>query len=224
VGAALPEEQAASSARFLLLDELPVAVVISGYALLYSGELANLRLDAGLVKGDICSGWRSDGTMMVSLRSTGKMPVPMGPPAPRLEPADDPLAWHAVPDLPPGAMRRRRLVEVTAGDPHAVYAMFRDTHVDETGAETVLHEYSLNASLDPTSLVLDHTVARPRVLPWSECPEAAASVSRLDGQPAPDLRRFVTREMRGTSTCTHLNDLMRSLGDLAALAAELDRG
>ena len=34
-------------------------------------------------------------------------------------------------------------------------------------------------------------------------------------------RRYVGREFRGTSTCTHLNDLLRSLADLSALLALL---
>jgi hypothetical protein len=221
VNAAVPDEREAASALFLLLDDLPVAVIISGYALLYSGTLGEMRVDDGMVKSDICSGWRSDGTMMVALRATGRLPVPVGPVAPHLEPDDDPLAWHAIPDLPPGAMRRRRLVEVTAGDPHTVFAMFRDTHVDQAGDETVLHEYSFTAELDPTTLVLSHSQAVPRVLPWSECPAAAASASRLDGQVATDLRPYVARQLRGITTCTHLNDLMRSLGDLGALTAAL---
>jgi hypothetical protein len=162
--------------------------------------------------------------MLVSLRTSGQMPVPIGPAASRLEPADDPMAWHPVPDLPPGAMRRRRLVEVVAGRPHEVYAMFRDTHVDAAGAETVLHEYELTATLDPESLALAGCRARPRVLPWVECPDAAASATRLDGLAVGDLRRFVARELRGTSTCTHLNDLLRSLGHLGPLVAGLPGG
>jgi hypothetical protein len=221
VDRAVPDERDRATPLYLLLDELPVAVVISGYALLYSGELDRQRVDAAQLKADVCAGWRSDGTMMVSLRTEGRMPVPVGPVATRLEPADDPLAWHAIGPLATGAMRRRRLVEVTAGDPAAVYAMFRDTHVDNAGSETVLHEYSFTAALDRCSLVLSQCEARPRVLPWVECPAAAPSATRLDGQRASDLRRLVGREFRGTTTCTHLNDLLRSLGDVGALAALL---
>jgi hypothetical protein len=118
-------------------------------------------------------------------------------------------------------MRRRRLVEVSDGSPCSVYAMFRDTHVDSSNAETVLHEYEVTAELDPDTVVLSRCQAQPRVLPWSECPEAAASATRLDGRLASDVRRLVARELRGTTTCTHLNDLLRSLGDLGVLAAVL---
>ena len=36
-----------------------------------------------------------------------------------------------------------------------------------------------------------------------------------------DLRDLVRREFHGTSTCTHLNDELRSLGDAHALVALL---
>lgn len=224
VDRALPDDREASTPLYLLLDELPVAVVISGYALLYSGVLAVPRVNVEHVKADVCSGWRSDGTMMVALRSEGRLPVPVGPAAPALESADDPLAWHAIGPLAAGAMRRRRLLDVTVGDPLDVRSMFRDTHVDGNGVETVLHEYSLTAKLDPRSLVLSGCEARPRVLPWIECPAAAASASRLDGHHVSDIRRLVAREFRGTSICTHLNDLLRSLADLGRLASLLPGG
>jgi hypothetical protein len=99
--------------------------------------------------------------------------------------------------------------------------MFRDTHVDPDGRETVLHEYSLTASLDPDSLALSGAEARPRVLPWTECPSAAASAQRLDGHRVSELRELVGREFRGTTTCTHLNDLLRSLAVLEGLTALL---
>jgi hypothetical protein len=221
---AMPDHRDAATPLYLLLDELPVAALISGYALLYRGDLTGERLAAGEIKADVCAGWRSDGTMVVSLRTKGRMPVPIGPPTTRLEPADDPSAWHEIGPLALGAMRRRRLVEVTAADPPAVYAMFRDTHVEPSGVETVLHEYSLSAHIDPESLTISHCQARPRVLPWVECPAAAASASRLDGHTVGDVRAMVGRQFRGTTTCTHLNDLLRSLGDLGALVTVLRSG
>ena len=64
--------------------------------------------------------------------------------------------------------------------------------------------------------------AVPRVLPFVECPVAAASADRLVGQSIEATRDYVRRELRGTSTCTHLNDLLRSLGDVGTLASTLD--
>jgi hypothetical protein len=222
VGRALPDERDAASPLHLLLDDLPVAALISGYALLYSGRV-EARPDSLGPQADICAGWQAGGTMMVALRTDGRLPVPLGPPANSLVPDDDPRAWHTLPPLPPGAMRRQRLVEVAAGDPGdpraplGVWAMFRDSHVDEGGEATVLHEYSLTAELDPSSLVVTRCEARPQVLPWPECPLAAASAERLVGRLVGELPDLVRAEFRGTTTCTHLNDLLRSLGGLAAL-------
>ncbi len=221
VGAALPEERAKSSPLHLLLDELPIAAVISGYALLYRGAIDFQQNNAAAVQADICSGWRSDGTMMVSLRSEGRMPIPVGPLANRLESDQDPIGWHQIGPLASGAMRRRRLVELTEGDPHTVFAMFRDTHVDTHGVETVLHEYSFVSDLEPGTLTFRRGQAKPHVLPWVECPAAAASAARLDGHQPESLRALIGRDFRGTSTCTHLNDLLRSLADLGALASRL---
>jgi hypothetical protein len=219
---------AAGDPLHLLLDDLPVAALISGYVTLYRGDRPHDRVHpdppgeppvqaaAAMVKEDICSGWRHDGTMMVELRSGGGFPAPVGPPAPRLTTAD-PIGWHQIDDLPPNSMRRRRLVDVVWGEPLAVHAMFRDTHTGPDGVETVLHEYTVEATVDPLTLRVLGCRATPRSLPWPECPAAAASALRLEGQSVGELRSFVQHELRGISTCTHLNDLLRSLGEVARL-------
>jgi hypothetical protein len=98
--------------------------------------------------------------------------------------------------------------------------MFRDTHVDPDGVETVLHEYSIEATVDE-ELRFTSIEAAPRVLPWIECPWAAPSATRLCGQPVHGLRRLVRDNFHGVETCTHLNDMLRSLADIAPLAARL---
>jgi len=226
---------AARSPLYLLLDDLPVVALISGYAMVYrigqsgSGQSGlgqsggNLGGSPGanqspMLKGDVCAGWRSDGTMMVALRSGQGMPVSIGPAAPSLLDPEDPIGWHHIEEMAVPSMRRRRLIDVTSGDPLTVQAMFRDSHRAEDGLETVLHEYSVEASVDPeTSEVLD-CQATPRSLPWTECPEAADSAERLAGQRVESLRSFVRENLTGTTTCTHLNDLLRSLTDVAALS------
>ena len=223
VGRALPDEVAASTPLALLLDDLPVAAIISGYAYLYSDSLPKNSEGAG-VKADICSGWRTDGTMLVSFRERGAIPIPVGPPATRVESADDSLGWHEIGPLGVGAMRRRRLVDVSPGvtaDELLVQAMFRDTYVDLAGNESVLHEYTVTATVATDDLIVRTCDAIPRVLPWVECPVAAASAWKLIGHPISHIRTLVRTDLRGTSTCTHLNDLLRSLGDVGVLAAAM---
>jgi hypothetical protein len=60
-------------------------------------------------------------------------------------------------------------------------------------------------------------VATPRVLPWIECPGAATTAGRLVGRPVAGLRGLVRDELVGTSTCTHLNDLLASLSQVDQL-------
>jgi hypothetical protein len=199
----------------LLLCELPVATLLSGYGFLYTGQFATPLSDtfiAGLPV-DICAGWTRSGAMMVSVRDERTIPTPAGP----LAPLDDPGDWHEMPPLAPGSMRRQRLIERHGDD---VWAMFRDTYARPDGSLSVLHEYSLEANLEPTpdgrSRVCS-CVATPRVLPWLECPGAAASAARIAGHPVPALRALVKDDLVGTSTCTHLNDLLASLAQADAL-------
>jgi len=156
----------------------------------------------------------------------GLPPVVTGPPAPDLDEIDDPWAWHAFPGpLPLRAMRRRRRIDVMPGDvtpggaaTWSVDAHFRDSYVDEEG-ETVVHEYTLVALVDAETAVVRHATATPRVLPWFECPEAAASAGRLAGRSLASLRAGVRAEFLGASTCTHLNDMLRALADVGELGA-----
>jgi Protein of unknown function (DUF2889) len=83
--------------------------------------------------------------------------------------------------------------------------------------ETIIHEYTLAAEVDTNTGVIAESVATPRVLPWQECPGAVASAQRIAGMTLSDLHFRVRQELSGTSTCTHLNDLLRSVADVAAL-------
>jgi hypothetical protein len=211
--AALPDEATGQTPLYLLLDDLPVAVLIAGYADMYTGPMVSPP--PGSMPADICSGWRRDGTMMRALDEDGALPLPVGPPAPVLD--SGPPDWHEIPPLAEGAMRRRRLVDVCGSE---VRAMFRDTHLGPDGVERVLHEYQLEATVEGG--VFTECVALPRTLPWPECPHAAASADRLVGVGVEAARDLVRTELRGLGTCTHLNDLLRSLADVAGLAASLD--
>ncbi|MCU1612712.1 MAG: hypothetical protein JWO98_252 [Frankiales bacterium] len=221
---ALPDEPSGAGPLHVLLDDVPGAVIISGYAWAVEPSAGRPPLTRE-PPADVCSGWRSDGTMMTGLRAQGSMPRLAGPPAPALVRADDPLAWHELPPLGPREMRRLRRTDVGLDPTHpgilVVDAMFRDSYVDSDGDESVVHEYGLAARIDRDALTVLRVVADPRVLPWQECPVAGASAGRVVGQRLPGLRTHVRNELIGTSTCTHLNDLLRSLDDVAVLARAL---
>jgi hypothetical protein len=95
--------------------------------------------------------------------------------------------------------------------------MFRDTWMDLEGREEVLHEYAVEATLDPSGERIHTISADPRVLPFGECPAAAGFIPKLDGLAVAGLRRSVRETLVSTESCTHLSDLLRALGAVTYL-------
>jgi hypothetical protein len=222
-----PALSTADTLLYQLLDDFPVVTLISGHALLATLPPGRRRPALpgrpGLTP-DLCAGFVTGGTIMNGIDADGRPPVVTGPDAPPLGDDADPDAWHATAPLPPGTMRRARRIDVrlvpgaaadTAVTAATVDAMFRDGYVLPDGTETVIHEYTLTARVADGAVTT--CAARPRVLPWTECPAAAASAERLAGQPLHTLRSHVRAKFTGTSTCTHLNDMLRALADVPAL-------
>ena len=81
----------------------------------------------------------------------------------------------------------------------------------------MVHEYTVAGRLDAVARCVTDIVTQPRVLPWVECPAAVGSATRVIGVPLGELRHQVRTELTGVSTCTHLNDTLRSLADLGHL-------
>ena len=203
----------------LLVDDFPVTTLVSGHAF-GAGIPAERRLPITTGRTHLipnqCAGFADDATIMTEVHRTGRAPLVTGPAAlPLVD--DDPWAWHPTAPLPPHGMRRWRRLDIRPGEPIAVDVLFRDSYVRPDGLETVIHEYTVAVTVDAASSTVRSCVATPRVLPWTECPAAAASAGRLAGVPLAGLRQYVRQNFGGTSTCTHLNDTLRSLEDVAAL-------
>lgn len=213
--------------RYQLLDDLPTVLLVSGYAIGAGGAAfprsgSDLKV---LQHPDLCAGWAVGGTILNEMEELGYAPVVTGPPAPDLDGGDDPLAWHeGVAPLPPHGMRRRRCLDIwREEDLVLVECLFRDSHFDTAGCETVVHEYTVHATVDPDTMRFDDCTADVGALPWLECPAAAASAQRLAGTTLDDLRSRVRGSFVGPSTCTHLNDTLRSLEDVPRLLDALPR-
>jgi hypothetical protein len=217
---AAPHLRAARDLRYTLLDDVPVATLISGHALSASGVLGDVAKSGYLPVADQCAGFATGGLLMNSFEA-GDPVIVTGPDAPDLDHGDDPLAWHPMTQLPPQAMRRRRRIDVfeEGAGRLGIDAMFRDSYVRTDGVETIIHEYTLKAVVDGGTGVIVESRATPRVLPWQECPGAVASGERITGMTLRELHFRVRQELFGTSTCTHLNDLLRSVADAEALIA-----
>jgi hypothetical protein len=220
IDAAVPEHRAAGSLLYQLLDDLPVATLVSGYALGAAGVRAPATTAKHRATPDLCAGWRTGGTIMVNIESAGSAPVVTGPGAPSLARPDDPLAWHHLDGLPTHGMRRARRLDVSRSPDGAlvVDSVFRDSYMCVDDVETVVHEYTVAGSVDADATTFVAAAATPRVLPWVECPAAAGSARRIAGRPLDELRGGVRSEFTGISTCTHLNDQLRSLADVGVLA------
>jgi hypothetical protein len=218
----VPGPQAQSLLR-QVLDDMPAAVLISGYGFMRLARRQGLH-PASLTPPDVldrmvdlCSGWRAGGAAVTSIEAGHGVPVQDCPPAPPW-PEDDPWAFHATGPLPPDAMRRRRCLDVSIGADGAVavWAMFRDSVGEPAGGEAVLHEYAVRVEVSRHGVVTA-VAAEPRVLPFAECPGAAAEVARIVGVPVSELSIAVPEKIVGTASCTHLNDLLRALGGVASL-------
>ena len=73
----VPQEREAQTPTYLLLDDLPVAALISGYADLYRRDPdapeSEARQRSQGVKADICAGWASDATMILEIERVGRI-------------------------------------------------------------------------------------------------------------------------------------------------------
>jgi hypothetical protein len=235
------EQGLVGRAVYQLLDDLPGTSLVAGYSPELNRRDADRAdgprdPDAGsgrpeasphlLALEGVCAGWQPGGAIVTSVLAVGHVPIRLGPEAPSLDRPDDPRAWHELPGpIPPHGMRRRRRIDVVPPPDGqgllTVDAMFRDSYLTADGVETVVHEYTFTADVDPRTGVVLAAEATPRALPFRECPEAGASAGRLAGDGFDDLRDRIRAEFVGPTTCTHLNDMLRALADVGTLAASV---
>jgi hypothetical protein len=216
---AMPGEGASCSVRAQLLDDLPAAILGSGRALRAAGIA--LARNGRAPPVDICAGWAAGGTLLAGLDEFGP-PFHDGPAAPDVLSQDDPLAWHAFEPLRLHGTRRARRLDVwQEGGRTWAECFFRDSHVDGEEVTKVVHEWGVRAELDPQTRTFRSGATRSGPLPYPECPGAGASAGRLAGMPFDGLRRAVRKTFTGPSTCTHLNDTLRSMEDVGVLFDKL---
>jgi hypothetical protein len=205
-----------------VLDDVPIAVMLSSYGALRQGSLDVTSVRPLMLHmRDLCAGWAHDATPMRRLDAGDEMALPGVVLAP-VDQQTDPLAAEARPPMVAGEVRRARRLDVTPGKRVRIDATFRDTWRDPGGREGILHEYVLTAALDGYGVVAS-IHAEPRVLPYRECSLAAASSQQLVGRHIEEVADAV-RAAAGTSTCTHLDDLLRSLVAVPALVTSFSVG
>jgi hypothetical protein len=217
---------ARGSLPYLLLDDVPGATLVSGMAMSIAADEGVVDLGAWrgrvnqevrLQQADICAGWQTGGTLLANLED-GRPPVLLGPDATDIRDARDPVGWVAFDPLPAYATRRIRRLDVwqDAGRDALLHVdvFFRDTCTEGDARETVVHEYTVDTTVDPDTMVITACTAQARVLPWVECPQAVGSTDRVVGWVVDDLRPEARTKLVGPTTCTHLNDVLRGLEDV----------
>lgn len=223
----VPEEVRAASLLHLLLDDVPGVSLVSGLALLrwpVAGAEGEAPRRSGRRMTGICTGFQ-EGSSGLMPDGTSRLPrdmVEVG----EVDAGGDVLAWHELPVVAGPSMRRARRIDawlapssVTGADEVIrVDAFYQDSITQPSGRRRGVHEYTLTAEVDPASLRLTALDPLPRVLPHRECPLAVLNTSVLVGMSLADLRPAVLHELRGTAGCTHLNDMVRGLADVVALA------
>jgi Protein of unknown function (DUF2889) len=227
----VPGEIAAGTPLSLLLDDLAGATLIAGFAYRQwttewmspePGTPAPRRRMEG-----ICAGFRPGSTALDAdgvsrdihdTRAVRPLPDP-----------GDPWGWHELEEIAEVSMRRARRIDVWAdadGDRPVlrVDSMFQDSSTVPGGGRVAVHEYRLEATIDPAAGVLLSATADPRVMPYRECPTAAGNVDVLVGTPVREFRAVVLERLKGVAGCTHLNDALRALAEVPVLAGPLMAG
>jgi hypothetical protein len=233
-----------SSLEAAVLDELPTVRLISGYARMI--EQIGLTGADGVVEAaatsgpgplppqsdhdrlspmaGVCAGWALGATADSRIRAG--VPLMSGTP---LAPALHSMTpyFHPEPAPRPRSMRRRRILDVTAGGGgYEVFEYFRDSHFDTVLREGALHEYEVHARVGAArdavgEYPLEHVEVVPHALPFGECSLAAPNAAELTGAPLRDISGTVRGRLGGTRGCTHLNDTLRFLRYVPALTDDL---
>lgn len=136
----------------------------------------------------------------------------------------DPLGWHDLAEDDGPGFRRARRIDVTRDDEAGVITIdsaFQDSAKRRDGGRVAIHEYRLTARVDAQTLEVLSLEPEARILPFSECPGATANTQRLVGCNLAEIREDVLTQLRGPEGCTHLNDALRALADVPALAARI---
>jgi hypothetical protein len=213
-----------SSLESAVLDELPTVRLIAGYARMIERPAGAAGTTEPQADGrgrspmvGICAGWAPGAT--ADLRALAGVPVVTGtPPAPPMTSMTP--YFHAEPAFQPRSMRRRRVLDVVRRpDGYEVFGYFRDSHFDAELREGALHEYEVHARVAADEgCTLEHIDVVPHALPFSECPLAAPSAADLTGAALREVTASVRERLTGTRSCTHLNDTLRFLRYVPALA------
>ncbi|HOA48528.1 MAG TPA: DUF2889 domain-containing protein [Novosphingobium sp.] len=217
----------AGTPLFQLLDDYAGASLVAGWIWsqwsddwMARSREAGTRSTAG--KGgrmlNVCTGF-AEGASSLHEDGTGNTVdqsyAEVGP----LENPDDAIGWHPMPFQQGPQKRRARRIDLWREDGLIkVDAAFQDSGSNPNGGRTAIHEYRLFAEVEEASGTLVALQVLPMILPFRECPGASVKATRMIGRNVAEFRSAVLETLPSTLGCTHLNDVLRALSDVPALA------
>lgn len=137
---------------------------------------------------------------------------------------DDPLGFHVLAEHEGPNQWRLRRTDLWCEDGDLVIdAWFQDSSAihGDPSQRVIFHEYGLVARADPETLELKAITVAPHVLPYITCHAAPTTARTLIGRSLRELRSQVPIILKGSAGCTHLNDMLRALQDVAGLTGDL---
>ncbi|MBA2933775.1 DUF2889 domain-containing protein [Sphingomonas sp. CGMCC 1.13654] len=227
VDAAFHAERMAGAPLYLLLDDLAGATLVCNWAWSVwrpdwqvAATREARRAHMQRMEG-VCIGFRP-GSSALQLQGENDMRQNRTRVVP-LARRDDPEGWHALVERAPMNFRRARRLDVWREEGLIrVDAAFQDSSSAPDGGDRVaIHEYRLRATADAGEGRLLAIDIKPGTLPYKECPAAMANVGELIDVPLANLRVVVLERLRRTAGCTHLNDMLRALAEVPALATDI---
>lgn len=224
-----PAEADREAGLYLLLDDLAGATLVGNWGWFawdgYSEALGTI------IRGTDISGWNGSmrgvcmglraGSSALDAKGFPKMEEQYSATVSSLVHPDDAQGWHDLPAFPDAAMRRARWIDVWR-DGGALIAEtgFQDSGARPDGQRQAIHEYRARLVLEADFRIAAIDVT-PHVLPHGDCPAAILNVQRMKGERLDNLREIVPQRLAGEEGCTHLNDVLRALAGVPALARHL---
>jgi len=212
------------SPLYQLLDDYSGSSLVSVWGWMRwaeeAGEMKPGEIKHSVDMTDVCIGHAAGSTSLLANGFSNHVIQQKVPVGPFVNPAD-PDGWHVLNDLPGPSHRRARRIDLwREGDLVKVDAWFQDSAPMPDGSRIAVHEYATAATITAEGTIADLT-AEALILPYTECPGSVRQVHRLIGKQASALRETVSIDLTGPLGCTHLNDVLRALAAVPALAARL---
>lgn len=227
----MPELISGAAPIYLPLDDISGTALVSAFAWSQWHDDWAERLRERMAEGEFERMMAERVNVCWGLQEGNSGVSPEGPPRNVAE-ADagdvrnpaDPLGWHSLPENDGPGFRRARRIDVTRDGTTGLIridAAFQDSAKRRDGSRVAIHEYNLAVTAHGETLEILSLEPEARILPFSECPGAIHNARRLIGSQLPDVRSEVLNQLRGPEGCTHLNDALRALAEVPALAGYL---